>query len=1361
MTRAIAAGARGVETTDAFLALSSVLRPLLAAARNELDRDAAARDRAGMAAAFLARIDPLARVLSVSGPPAAARLAARMTALAKHLEAAAAPGEEKRLALLVRACLRLEGHFVSPPPASDEPSADGDDRLGGLARTAALREARLEVLRMGARLDDRWHGIGAPASLPGFVATAGRLASVLAFLDIPGPAQCLQGLASLFGDRTEMVAKANRELQNRIADVLIAIAHDLASRQRNGGERGCANEYSDSALAAIAAVVETLEPATPSAVSVPPAATIDWPPVRAERLETTVAEIFLRETSVIVPKLDAHCVHWRGNPVADRTALAALYRLFECLAGSAATAGAPRLSAFSAAIAELLHRLQTGLLPNTPARVAIVSQFVAMMPRLCEEFASGTEATADAAALLREAREVGRLDASAAEDAAAGNDDVGAGTSPEPQADGSARIPRLEPELYAIYRSEALEHLAVLDSAGSAWERGEEFAIGEEPRRAAHTLAGCSKMAGVAEMGTLMSELEEVLERAAGAGTDPRALLVPMAIATDTARALVHAYGDGQSALPSVREAQERLKALRDVLPPRPAVSPDDSGDATQDSAAAGGDPELVQLFTGEAAELLEGADASLRAWRADPSASEPASELLRRLHTLKGGARMAGLAPFADLVHELETFLTRIVDGMLEVSAGRLELAEHALDNLHGMLEELADARQPTPADGLRAELRSESERAAAALAVRAVLPEASEADEGQEADQPRSRDFRPGLARVRTDLLEAAINGAGEVGIYRGRVGQQLGAMNVHLGELERTVERLRSQMRELEMEVEAQIISTREQRRAANLAEFDPLEFDRYTHIHELSRSLAEAVSDLTSLRSLFATGLRLAGTALDRQGRVNAELQDALLRTRMMPFALSEGRLRRLVRLVAEESGKRIDFRFTDMGGEMDRLVLDHVLPALEHLLRNAVVHGIESVAERRRAGKPAAGRIELLQRREGAETVVEVADDGGGFDFAAIRARAEREGLIEPAAAVSEGELVDLVFRLGFTTADRLSQTAGRGVGMNVVAAEARYVGGTVEIVSRAGEGTRMLLRFPATLAIGHSLLIRVGTRRYLVPLAGIGSIARVARTLLEGHLKSDTPSYEQGGESWQLVSLARALGEEAAPPENQADRVPLLLIRVGNRRVAFVADDMEGSREVVIKPVGPQVAHIAGISGATFFDDGSIGLLLDLAGLVRATGQWETGPAPAPSGAASRREPLVMVADDSITVRRVTERLLARHAVRVLGARDGVEALELLADHKPDLLLLDIEMPRMNGYELAEHMRNDERLREIPIIIITSRVGEKHRARAAALGIRHYLGKPYLESELLGAIRSVMGGLETPAAAGGDTAQAS
>ncbi|MGH8270815.1 MAG: hybrid sensor histidine kinase/response regulator, partial [Gammaproteobacteria bacterium] len=535
--------------------------------------------------------------------------------------------------------------------------------------------------------------------------------------------------------------------------------------------------------------------------------------------------------------------------------------------------------------------------------------------------------------------------------------------------------------------------------------------------------------------------------------------------------------------------------------------------------------------------------------------------------------------------------------------------------------------------------------------------------------------------------------------------------------------------------------------EHRPEAATPDFDPLEFDRYTRIHELSRSLSEAVVDLTSLRSLFATELRQASVLLDRQGRVNAEMQDALMRTRMVPFALSASRLRRVVRQIAEESGKRVELELSGMEGEMDRQLLGHILPALEHLLRNAVVHGIESPALRASRDKPETGRIELALRRDGGDMLIEVSDDGGGLDLDAIRDKAVADGIVAADAPLTEEEIAALVYRPGFSTAASVTQSAGRGVGMDVVAAEVRQVGGSTEIQSTPLEGMCCRMRLPATLAITQILLVRIGVTLYPVALASITGVARPAREELARLLAEQAPGYEYGGERYELVSLARILGEAPPPPDEQAARQPLLLVDAGGRRIALIAEDMEGSREVVVKPIGPQLARVPGLAGATVFGDGSIGLLLDLSALVRALPQMTAMAEMAPQiGSAQEAQagPLIMVVDDSITVRRVTRRLLERNGARVLTAKDGVEALELLQDYRPDVILLDIEMPRMDGYELAGHIKNDARLREIAIIVITSRTGEKHRARAHQIGIENYLGKPYQDADLIAAISALV-----------------
>lgn len=832
-----------------------------------------------------------------------------------------------------------------------------------------------------------------------------------------------------------------------------------------------------------------------------------------------------------------------------------------------------------------------------------------------------------------------------------------------------------------------------------------------------------------------------------------------------------------ESAKPAAPEGSvpAPVEAARPVVRPAQAVTVIDL------STLEGYDPALAEVFLVEAGELLEGADAAVHAWSQDHDQIEPLTDLLRRLHTLKGGARMIGLSPLADMSHELESLLARVADGRVAVSGDLLRLIERAFDRLHRMLEHAAgDGRVPfdtavmlelqrhTGGDSFEDEEEYE-ERHLGAWAGEASEPrveqgstqaeareegeeEETVAEEGSDTGEPTIVPrIRHEMARVRADLLETSINNAGELSIYRSRVEQQLINMNLNLTELDRTVERVHTQLRELDIETEAQILS---EHRAESVAEgFDPLEFDRYTRLHELSRSLAEAVSDLSSLRSLLASELQQANVLLERQGRVNGDLQDALMRTRMVPFSLSLGRLRRIVRNTAEETGKRAELLMTGVEGEMDRQVLEHILPALEHLLRNAVVHGIEDAATRESRGKPAVGQIELRLRREGADMMIEVQDDGGGLDLKAIRAKAEQEEIIAPGAELSDRELMELVFRPGFSTASTLTQSAGRGVGMDVVAAEARQVGGSVEVESKPFEGACWRMRLPITLAITQTLLIRIGRTLYPVPLASLSGIQRLQRTELDALMESDQPVYRYGGNVYRLVSLPHVLGEESLGADEEAPRVPLLLVDVGDRHVALIADDMEGNREVVVKPVGPQISHIPGISGATIFGDGSIGLLLDVASLVRSLPQIETVDAvPAESGPAASGladvAPLIMVVDDSITVRRVTQRLLERRGARVLTAKDGVEALELLQDHKPDVMLLDIEMPRMDGYELAGHMKNDSRLRSIPIIVITSRTGEKHRARADQIGIERYLGKPYQEVELLEAIQSLVVGFD-------------
>jgi chemosensory pili system protein ChpA (sensor histidine kinase/response regulator) len=603
----------------------------------------------------------------------------------------------------------------------------------------------------------------------------------------------------------------------------------------------------------------------------------------------------------------------------------------------------------------------------------------------------------------------------------------------------------------------------------------------------------------------------------------------------------------------------------------------------------------------------------------------------------------------------------------------------------------------------------------------------------------EARAREARE-VARVDAQLLEQLLNGAGEISIANSRLNQQLGLITFHLEELGQTVLRLRDQLRKLEIETEAQILH-RHQAEGGDRADFDPLELDRYSTIQQLSRGLAESASDVSSLKDVLQNLSGDAEALLVQQARTTTELQDGLMRTRMVPFQQHGARLTRLVRQTARETGKLAELAI-DGGGELDRQVLEKLLPPFEHMLRNAVVHGIEAPAGREAAGKPAAGTIRIAVRREGAEVVIDVTDDGRGLDVPAIRRKAAELGLVPPGTALSDEQAMQLILRTGFSTADRLTQAAGRGIGMDVVANQVARLGGTLGIASRPGAGTTFTLRLPFTLAVTQALVVRVADETYALPLPTVEGIIRIPRGEYDARLQAAEPAIEYGGRHYPLRHLGQFVGLPGSRVPAEVDRVSVILVRGGEYAAAIVTDEMQDSREIVVKPVGPQLATIRGIAGATILGDGRIVMILDVAALVRANrAVAPVAPAPRPASGG----PVALVVDDSITMRRVTQRLLERNGYRVVTAKDGLDAISALADHHPDVILLDVEMPRMDGYEFARHVRNQPGLAGVPIVMVTSRVSDKHRARAIEIGVNDYLGKPYQERELLQAVNALLG----------------
>jgi chemosensory pili system protein ChpA (sensor histidine kinase/response regulator) len=748
-----------------------------------------------------------------------------------------------------------------------------------------------------------------------------------------------------------------------------------------------------------------------------------------------------------------------------------------------------------------------------------------------------------------------------------------------------------------------------------------------------------------------------------------------------------------------------------------------------------------VDIFTEESGDLLDHSDGLLAQLRENPHERELLVGLQRDLHTLKGGARMAGIMAVGELGHAMESLLEAAVEQRAELGGDGVPLLERGFDRLHAMVTRVNARRAIGMPEALIAEFNARARGERVALSSGLPAPErkvvelkplsAPMAAAGELEDDDSTVRAPQEQVRIRADLLDRLVNYAGEVAIYRARLEQQLGAFRSAMVEMEQTNTRLRDQLRRLDSETEAQIIA-RYQREHENEDEsFDPLELDRFSTLQQLSRALAESAADMSSLQGTLDDLTRQYETLLLQQSRVSSELQEGLMRTRMLPFDSLVPRLRRVVRQAAGETGKQVQLKLDGAQGELDRSVLEHMTAPLEHMLRNAVAHGIESPAARKAANKPEEGSIAIAMRREGSEVVLEIRDDGAGLNREAIRKRAVERGLIRDDAVLAESDLDALIMEPGFSTAETVSRLAGRGVGMDVVASEVRQLGGALDIRSRLGEGTVFTLRLPQTLAVTQAVFVRIGEITYAVPIASVRGVGRISRD----ELGASDASYRYGGEEYPVHDLGSLLGHPPAKAEGQL-QMPLLLIRAGDLRAAVLVDQVVGNREIVVKPVGPQVASLPGIFGATIMGDGRVVVILDVAPLVRRQAVMPRDVQPQ-ADIAQRRVPLVMVVDDSVTMRKVTGRVLERHNIEVATAKDGIDALERMAERVPDLMLLDIEMPRMDGYELATAMRAEARLRDVPIIMITSRTGEKHRQRAMEIGVQRYLGKPYQEPELM------------------------
>ncbi|SHK16740.1 chemosensory pili system protein ChpA (sensor histidine kinase/response regulator) [Marinobacter antarcticus] len=772
-------------------------------------------------------------------------------------------------------------------------------------------------------------------------------------------------------------------------------------------------------------------------------------------------------------------------------------------------------------------------------------------------------------------------------------------------------------------------------------------------------------------------------------------------------------------------------------------------------------DPEILEIFLEEAGEIMDQLEHLLDDWRKDPASSHFNQEAQRALHTLKGGARLSQLSALGDRAHSFETRLIEL-GGKAPDDAQWQSITEHH-DGIIALVADVCErfksgvaTQEPLSAVTTGAQSQPEisaDQSTSGALAERAPKPvlaktPAKARNRGADAQRTAAQE----TIRVSAPLLDDLVNLAGETSITRGRLEQQSSDFGHTLDEMAATIERLREQLRRMEIETETQILFSAEKEHGPDYGDdFDPLEMDRYSSIQQLSRALTESSSDLADLRETLSDRVRDTETLLVQQSRINTELQEGLMKTRMIPFSSMVPRLRRIVRQISGELGKKVEFDVRNAEGEMDRNILERMIAPLEHMLRNAIDHGIESPSERRKNGKAEAGDVTLSLVREGGDVVLRMIDDGAGIPSALIRDKAIRQGLLREDEDLSEREILQFILQPGFSTAQKVTQISGRGVGMDVVASEIKQLGGSLDIESQLGRGTVFTVRLPFTVSVNRALMVSTGEDFYAIPLNTIEGIVRVSTYELEEYYKPDAPMYEYAGQEYRLQYLGSLLNSDHHPKlQGQALPLPVILVRGAEQPMALQVDNLMGSREIVVKSLGPQFSSVRGVSGATILGDGNVVVILDLPAMIRSDilserqrlADLEKGRE---SARFEERATVVMVVDDSVTVRKVTSRLLERNGMEVITAKDGLDAVAQLQDHKPDIMLLDIEMPRMDGFEVASFVRHDDNLRDMPICMITSRTGEKHRERALAIGVNEYLGKPFQETELLKTIERLTG----------------
>jgi len=1260
-------------------------------------------------------------------------------------------------------------------------------------RTLAEAETQLDRL---ARDPSQRQGVGA---LPARFAQMQGVLSVLGLLDAARTAQAMETTArELFAGRADLGSPAWRSLVHNLGALGFLV--DVLGLHPASAQRGFRFDADTGELRPLlavgsraAAVAEMA--AVPEAPAVAPAPVVPADPATGDE-DAELLAIFMDEAREVLAS-GQKSVLTLSREGTQLGAMTTLRRAFHTLKGSARMVG---LSTFGEAAWAMEQVLNARLAEQAPADAPLLDlarEALDAMAQWVEALAAGqadpwsAEAFQRSGQALREQGVYLPLAAPVETSATASKPEPepeplplplplpAALDIPAPEAEPAPAFEAFDEQvkvigplriglnLFNVYLNEADEWSRCLCNALAEWALGPERVPPDTTVVWAHSLAGSSFTVGFERLGEAARTLEHAIERLrqlpvpAGRRLSDDARQLPV-LAAEALRHLLHQFAAGflkepeGAMLDRLRiwpEAGDWVALLvpQPVAAPVPAPAP--AASHAEEPSADTPDADLFHVFEEEAADLLPRLGGALRQWVARPDNTSARAEVLRNLHTLKGSARLAGAMGLGDMAHQMESAAEAVLPGAGEAEAlrglqARFDALGARLDSLRAgapetepTVPETRDVASGVAADVLAGDDVSPAPSAPPVVTAPEAPPVNAHGVLAPRVPAPRMSTAAASTVRVRPDLLDRLMNQVGDVMLTRSRMEDELHTLRASLQDLTGNLARLRQQLRDLELQTESQLQSRQAHHPHAGRpadASFDPLEFDRYTRVQELTRIMAESVNDVATVQRNLQRAVDVTEDGLVAQGRQSRELQRDLLRTRMVDFDTVAERLHRVVRQAAQESGKQVRLAVSGAQIEMDRSVLERMVPAFEHLLRNAVVHGIEAPAQRTAAGKQVEGLIDVVLSQEGNDVCLVFSDDGAGLDLQRVRDKAVALGRLDGAMATNVATLTQLVFEPGLSTVTEVSELAGRGIGLDVVRNEVLSLGGRIEVSTEGGRGSRFTLLLPLTTAVTQVLLLRAGEFTFGVPAALVEQVHRLDGAIVRasGPVGQLAPQGTELPLYWAGVLLAQSVGSRES-----GKLAPVLQLRSATQRVLLHVDEVLGNQEVVVKHLGPQLSRLPGVSGMTVLASGAVALIYNPVALAAVYGastrEWLRQASERAAQQPAPATPLVLVVDDSITVRRVTQRLLQREGYRVALAIDGVQALERMREELPVVVLSDIEMPGMDGFELVQQMRADPRLNTLPVVMITSRIADKHREHARQLGVDHYLGKPYAEETLL------------------------